>query len=257
MFFAFAILSTIVLQLLLTRETSFTAWHAAIASAFIAAGGLLSFFLTLRYQFQPGTTPWYLAANYYDPKTMGLLHFLGANSNGLLSFLIPGRVLDLCFVFAALVFCVVQVITRKSDSALLLVLTTVSIVMCASIARVYPYGGIRQCLFLAPVLALFAGVAFADLLQRLRGKLQTPAAIVLLAVIAVSLYRGMLYEWPYKEFEDTQSILKELTRSSPRTTKYGSITTQWTPLSSTRGKTILVLSTGPTTRNEGVCSRTR
>lgn len=212
-FFAFAILSTMVLRLLLTRETTFTALHAAIASAFLAAGGLLSFFLTLRYQFQPGSTPWYLAANYYDPKTMSLLHFLGTNSLGLLTFLIPGRVLDLCLVLAALVFCVVQVITRKSDSALLLVLTTVSIVMCASVARVYPYGGIRQCLFLAPVLALFAGVAFADLLQRLRGKFQTPAAIVLLAVIAVSLYRGMLSEWPYREFEDTQSILKELTRS--------------------------------------------
>jgi uncharacterized membrane protein len=212
-FFAFGILGTIVLRLLLTRETSFTAWHAVIASIFLGVGGLLSFFLTLRYQFQPGSTPWYLAANYYDPKTMSLLHFLGTNSKGLLIFLIPGRAVDLCFVFAALAFCAVQAITRRSDSALLLVFTTVSITVCASVARVYPYGGIRQCLFLAPVLALFAAVALADLLQRLRGSLQTPAAIALLAVIMVSLYRGMLFESPYKEYEDTQTILKELTRS--------------------------------------------
>jgi uncharacterized membrane protein len=212
-FFAFGILSTIAMRRLLTHETSFSAWHSVIASMFLATGGLLSFFSTLRYQFHPGSTPWYLAANYYDPKTMSLLHFLGTNSKGLLGFLIPGRALDLCFVLAALVFCTVQAITRESNSALLLVFTTVSITMCASVARVYPYGGIRQCLFLAPVLALFAGVAFADPLRRLRGSLRTGAAIALLVVIGVSLYRGMLSEWPYKEYEDTQSILKELTRS--------------------------------------------
>lgn len=212
--FAFAILSTIGLRLLLTRDTCFRLSHLVIASAFLAAGGLLSFLLTLRYQFQPGRTPWYLAANYFDPKTMSLLRFLSTNFKGLLSFLIPGQLIVLCFVFGAVIFCITQARARKCDAITLLVLTSMSITICASVARVYPYGGIRQCLFLVPVLTLFAGVVFADLLQRLKGSLQPAATLGLMALILLSGYRGMLRQWPYGEYEDTQSILKELAKSS-------------------------------------------
>ncbi len=240
-FFAFAILSTMVLRLLLARDTCFRLSHVVIASASLAAGGLLSFFLTIRYQFHPGRTPWYLAANYFDPKTMTLRHFLNINSQGLLRFLIPGNVVDLCFVFAAIIFCIAQALTRKYEPITLLAFTSVSITMCASVARVYPYGGVRQCLFLAPGLILFAGVAFADLLQRVGGSIerdlleanrlvtngktaavrrvlpitwQPVVAVGFLALIVLSLYRGTLNERPYAEYEDTLSILRELARSS-------------------------------------------
>jgi uncharacterized membrane protein len=213
-FLAFAVLSTIILRLLLTRDTCFRPSHVVIASAFLAAGGLLSRVLTLRYQFQPGKTFWYLEANYFDPKTMSLLRFLGTNSRGLLSFFIPGQVIALCFVVGAVIFCIAQALNRKFDPITLLVFTSVSITICASIARLYPYGGIRQCLFLAPGLILFAGVVFADLLQRLRGSLQPAVTIAFMALILFSGYRGMLRQWPYGEYEDTLSILRELSRLS-------------------------------------------
>jgi uncharacterized membrane protein len=211
---AFGILGTIVLRLLLTHDTRFKLSQVMIASTFFAAGGLLSLVLTLRYQFHPGQGGWYLAANYFDPKTTSLLRFVATNSKGLLSFLIPGQVIALCFVFGAAIFCVTQALDRTFDSITLLVFTSVLIVVCASIARVYPFGGVRQCLFLAPAVALFAGVVFADLLQRLRGSLQLAATVGLLALILFSGYRGMLKQWPYGEYEDTQSILRELGKSS-------------------------------------------
>lgn len=212
--FAFSVLSTIVLQILLTRDTSFRLSHVAIASTCLAAGALVSFALTLRYQFHPGKVPWYLAANYFDPKSGALLHFVSANTSSLLNFLIPEHIVRLCFVLGAVIFCTARVLTRQYDSITLLGFTSVSITICASIARAYPYGGIRQCLFLAPGLALFAGVVFADLLQRLRGTLQPVATVALLAIICLSGYRGIRSEWPYGEYEDTRSILKELARSS-------------------------------------------
>jgi uncharacterized membrane protein len=213
-FLAFGILSTICLRLLLTRDTCFRLSHVVIASAFLAAGGLMSFVLTLRYyQFRPGGQ-WYLAANYFDPKTMNLLRFLSTNSKGLLSFFIPGQVIALCFGFAAVIFCISQVLTRQFDSVTLLGFTSASITICASVAKVYPYGGVRQCLFLAPVLALFAGVVFADLLQRLRVSLQPAATVGFMALILLSGYRGMLRQWPYAEYEDTLSILRKLAKSS-------------------------------------------
>jgi uncharacterized membrane protein len=211
--FALAILSTIAFRFLLTRGACFSLSRAVIASAFLAAGGLLSFFLTLRYQFHAGRTQWYLAGNYFDPKTMSFLHFLSTTSSGLLSFLIPGRVIDLCFVVGAFSFCILQALRRKYDTVTLLVLTSVLITICASVARVYPYGGVRQCLFLAPVVALFAGVAFADLLERIKGSLQPVAIAGFMVLIVLSLFRGTLKEWPYGEIEDTRSILKELAKS--------------------------------------------
>jgi uncharacterized membrane protein len=213
-FLAFGILATICMRLLLSRDTCFRLSHAMIASAFLAAGGLLSFAFTVRYQVRPRGIPWYLVSNYFDSRTTSLLHFLGKNTKGLLSFFIPGQLIALCFVLAAIVFCVAQATTRKYETITLLVFTSLLITICASLARIYPYGGVRQCLFLAPGLTLFAGVAFADLLQRLRVSARPAATIGVLALILLSGYRGLLKQWPYGEYEDTLSILKELSRSS-------------------------------------------
>jgi uncharacterized membrane protein len=216
-FFAFSVLGTIVLRLSFARDTCFRLSHVFLGLAFLAGGSLLSFFLTLRYQFQPGKGQWYLASNYFDPKTMTLLRFLGANSRGLLSFFIPGHVATLCFVIATIIFCMAQALNRTFHPITLLVFTSIAITAFASIVKLYPYGGIRQCLFLSPGIILFAGVAFADLLQRLRGSLQPVVTVVFLALMLLSLYRGMRSEWPYAEYEDTLSILRELARSSAPT----------------------------------------
>ena len=94
-----------------------------------------------------------------------------------------------------------------------MVFTSILITICAAVARVYPYGGIRQCLFLAPVLTLFAGVVFADLFQRLKTFRRPVVTVGFMILILVSGYRSMLSAWPYAEVEDTRSILKELARS--------------------------------------------
>jgi hypothetical protein len=212
--FAFGILSTIGLLLLFNRQTCFKLSHALIACVFLGAGALSSFFLTLRYQLGQRQVQSYLAANYFDPKTMSLLGFLSTNSRGLLSFLMPGRVIALCFAIGAVIFCIGQARARKHEPLTLLVFTSVLIAICASVAGVYPYGGIRQCLFLAPVLTLFAGVVFADLLRRLGGFWRPVVTLGLLALILLSGYRGTLRQWPYGEVEDIRSVLKELARSS-------------------------------------------
>jgi hypothetical protein len=212
--FALGILATIGLLLLLSRSTRFRLSHAVIASASLGAGGLLSLFLTLRYQLAVRQFQGYLAANYFDSKTTSLLSFLAGNSYGLLRFLLPGRVVGLCFVIGAIIFCVGQVRRRKCDPVAILTFTSVLITIGASLARAYPYGGIRQCLFLAPVLALFAGVAFADLLEGFRGPHRQAAVLGVMALIFLSGGRGILKSSPYGEVEDIRSVLKELEQSS-------------------------------------------
>ena len=212
--FAAAVLGTIALRLVLARETRFRLSHLFIASAFLGAGGLLSFALTLRYQFQPGKGQWYLVSNYFDPRTTSLLRFSAENSKGLVSFFIPGQVIAVCFVIAAVIFCVAGALNRRADPVTLLVFTSVAITFLASLVKLYPYGGIRQCLFLAPGLTLFAGIVLADLLQRVKIAWQPIATVGFLAVILLSGYRGMLKQWPYGEYEDTQSILRKLDKLS-------------------------------------------
>jgi 4-amino-4-deoxy-L-arabinose transferase-like glycosyltransferase len=212
--FAASILSTIALCLVFTRGTRFRLSHLVIAAAFLGAGGLLSFVLTLRYQFQPGKGQWYLVSNYFDPKTTSLLRFSVENSKGLLSFFMPGQVVAVCFVIAAVIFCVARAFDRKVDPIMLLVFSSVAIVLLASIAKLYPYGGIRQCLFLAPGLTLFAGVVLADLLKRVKMSWEPIVTLGFLAVILFSGCRGLRRQWPYGEYEDTQSILKKLDKLS-------------------------------------------
>jgi uncharacterized membrane protein len=208
---ACGVLVTMVLRLLLTRDTPFKAMDAVAGAASLAAGAVLSFFLTLRDQYRPGGRGhWYLAAEYFDGRTMSLFHFLSTNSIFLLRFLIPGHLFDVLVVLAAVAFCIGQVIRRQYHSATLLVFTSLLMTIAAAIANVYPYGGVRQCLFLAPVVALFAGVAFADLAQRLNASVRPLATVALLAVIVASLYQETIREWPYGEYEDTKSVLRTL-----------------------------------------------
>jgi uncharacterized membrane protein len=208
---ACGVLLTMVLRLFLTRDTPFKTMHAVAASACLTAGAVLSFFLTLRDQYRPGGRGhWYLAAQYFDASTMNLFHFLSVNSIDLLRFSIPGHLFDLLVVLAAVAFCILQVVRRQYHSITLLVFSSLLITMGAAIANVYPYGGVRQCLFLAPAVALFVGVAFADLAQQLSASVRPIMTVTLLAAIVVCLYRETVREWPYGEYEDTKSVLRTL-----------------------------------------------
>jgi len=211
---AAAALSTMVLRIVLERETCFRLRHVAIGTAALASGGFLSFLLTLRYQFQPGRGQWYLVSNYFDRRTTTIWHFLITNFKGLLSFLIPGQIVTACFAIAVIVFCVSHLIRRKFDTLMLLVFTSVGITVCMSLVDLYPFGGIRQCLFLAPGIVLFAGVVFADVIQQFADAWQPLTTVAIFVLILLSGYRGMRRQWPYGEYEDTKSILEELKKTS-------------------------------------------
>jgi uncharacterized membrane protein len=212
-FLAAAILGTMLLRCIATKDTRFRFGQVVLGSFFLACGAVVSYVLTLRYQFRPGKGQWYLAANYFDPKSMGLLHFLATNSKQVVSFFIPGQIVAVCFVLAATIFCWKQFRTRHFETITLVVVLSFALTICASLLKMYPYGGIRQCLFLAPGLILFAGVAFGGIVQSLQKQRRLAVVLAVLVLILLSGYRGLLKQWPYKEYEDTVSILKELSRS--------------------------------------------
>ena len=208
---ACAFLVTLGLRIVFRRSTPFKWRHAIVGATSLAAGAVLSFFLTLRDQYRPGGRGhWYLAAEYFDRRTMSLFHFLSTNSINLLRFLIPGHLFNVLVVVAVIVFCIRQVIRRDYHSATLIVFSSLLITIAASIANVYPYGGVRQCLFLAPAVALLVGIAFADLTQQVSAPMRPIATVALLGIMIVSLCRETVREWPYSEYEDTKAVLRTL-----------------------------------------------
>jgi hypothetical protein len=212
--FALGIVATIGLQLLLIRDTHFRLSQGVVASASLGAGGLFSLLLTLRYQLGIRQYQWYLAGNYFDRKTTSLLRFVIKNSHELLGVLFGGRAIIICFAIAATIFCIAQARHRKFHPVVILAFASVLINIGASLAGLYPYGGIRQCLFLAPVWALFAGIAFSDLVERLGGNCRKAAALGLMVLILVSGSRGILKASPYEEFQDVRRLLNTLSQSS-------------------------------------------
>src|SRR5262249_32981473 len=153
----------------------------------------LSFAVTLRYQYvSGGRGHWYLAANYFDPKAASLFKFIMTNTRALLMFVMPGRSIVVLLLVAAVIVVLVRAYQRRFDTFSVLVVTTLLAVIGASVANIYPYGGVRQCLFLAPLVDVFAGVIFAAAMQKLPGSFRLAAGAALVALILVSGYRSML-----------------------------------------------------------------
>jgi hypothetical protein len=213
--FGVAILATMLLRAGIDRTLS-ASWKSILPAATVfLAGSALSYTLTLRYQIRSihlGTQS-YLSANYFDPKHEGLLHYLARNTQGVFSFFMPGQILPVLMLISGAIAIALQLKKGKITSLNLLLVTSFSITILASIGHTYPYGGIRQCLFLSPVFILFAGTVIAELVSIVPNTHQSMTAVFLVAVIVASSVRGLGRQWPYEEYEDTQSILRELARS--------------------------------------------
>jgi uncharacterized membrane protein len=213
---AVAVLITMMLRGLLDRTLGSSIISIVLATVCFLAGGILSYALTLRYQLQVKAlgTQSYLAANYFDPKSDGVLHFLASNTRQLISFCIPGPHVVLAVILVGVVVVSVQLWRRTVATITLLLITSFAVTILASFRHVYPYGGVRQCLFLAPVLILFVGSVLADLLLFARPSHRSAAAFVVFGIIAISGARGISGQLPYIEIEDTQSLLHELAAAS-------------------------------------------
>ena len=181
--------------------------HILKASTCLAAGGLVSFVLTLRYQW--GEAAWYLE-DYYWARGSSLLRFILVNTHHLFTFLLPGLPLGVLAAVAILVHLVVELRARTVSPLTILAFTSIGTVLVCGLLHRYPYGGIRQCLFLAPVLCLLAAASMVDLANRFTGRTNTLAIIVIAGVVIASgIYQIRLLK-PYAEVEDIQTVLHRL-----------------------------------------------
>src|SRR5258708_7068322 len=104
--FSFGILAAVFILRLSNRQCQVRIPQIIIASLSLAAGSLLSYMLTLRYQW--GEKAWYLQGSYFTPGS-NLLDFVIPNTHHLLTFFLPGLGAALISVAAIISYLVASI----------------------------------------------------------------------------------------------------------------------------------------------------
>ena len=125
----------------------------------------MSWALTARYQWKEGGHGGgggeYLAAYYYKSgiDAAALVEFAVDRTWGMLGYHMPTVIAAGALIaFGALLL--LSAWRRRLDAVALLGLLAVGLALCAALIDAYPFGGIRQCLYLGPIVFLVAGGAF-------------------------------------------------------------------------------------------------
>ena len=183
------------------------------ASCF-ALGCALSYAVTLRYQWQMGgfAADGRLSSNYYAGRLSDPLEaiwFASSRTWDLFHYHLPAIAAALAIaVFAAAL--IASFARRKADPLLTLFLISVCVAVAAAITRAYPYGGIRQVLWMGPILYLAAGQSLHSLISGARPSTRilavAPAALL---TLPAALY-AFTNDNPYGEYENAQGVLAAL-----------------------------------------------
>jgi hypothetical protein len=205
--FSFGILATLFVFALMDRERVRKVVQVVVASIFLAFGGLVSLFLTLRFQW--GDDAWYLSDYFWAPGT-SLLHFILYNSHHLVTFLLPGLATAAISTVAILIYLFTSVRARRIPPLAVLAFISCNIVLICSLRHLYPYGAIRQCLFLAPVLCLFASESLVQVTNMLPAGLSSISSVAIVGIVIVSGALQIRLYKPYSEVEDIQRVLRSL-----------------------------------------------
>lgn len=155
----------------------------AISQIFVLSAAILVFQLSLKAQMQPGgfgaTT--YLEQAYWSGSLISLPKFAIENSVDIFHFAYPGTLFLFCLCLGLFV-ALREPNTRKI--ALMFILPT-AITFLAAIARLYPYHGDRQIIFLTPMIYLTAGFGIGHLTRLDEKKIITVLLVLIIALSAI------------------------------------------------------------------------
>ena len=205
--FGFGVLAALLILVFTDTKGGREIMQIMAASGFLALGGVLSLFLTLRYQW--GDDTWYMRDYFWSPGS-NVWHFISYNTHHLITFLLPGLAAASISVLAILIYLIASIRKRIMPPLVVLACTSCGIVLLCSLLRLYPYGRIRQCLFLTPVLCLLASESLVRVASRFTGRANSLVFIVIVCIVVVSGAYQIRLEKPYAEVEDIQQVLLSL-----------------------------------------------
>ena len=194
----------------------------AVPCGFFLTGSVVSYLVTLRYQWQEGgfASDTYLLTFYYQGglDAYSIFEFSFDGVWRLLTYHLPDVIA--MAALPALAILLVASMRRKpsvklQDGAIVaLFWLCIAISVGAGVLGAYPLGGTRQVVYLGPVVFLAIGVAFhwtADCLYSLTGRTwATPALLVMTGGTALAGTSTMLRDDPYRTGRNVTSVLAVL-----------------------------------------------
>ncbi len=185
------------------------------AGCFLAACAI-SFFVTFRYQTREGGWGWrgyyeYYYQGAYDAAS--LLEFAASGVRSVLNYHLPAAVAILAVGALALMLAA-SLKRRRLNAIATLALLALGVAIYAATVTLYPLGGIRQNLYLGPVIFLAAGVAVYWMIGWMasftgRGWV-APALVVVAAAIALAGVGDLRGDSPYEKSYNAKEVLAYL-----------------------------------------------
>ena len=191
-----------------------------VPCGFFLAGGALSYLMTLRYQWQEGGfgSDGHLLGYYYQGEfdAHSIFEFSIDGIWSLLKYHLP-EVVAIAVLPAFAILLVVAFLGKfqgKFQDGAIAVLFSfcIAVSVGTAVLAIYPIGGIRQGIYLGPIVFLAVGVAFhwiAGCLSSLTRRGWTMPAL-LVAIAGAMVFAGvsaMRQNSPYKTSEDIKSVL--------------------------------------------------
>lgn len=165
----------------------------------------------------------YLASFYWNGTGTGLLRLVSAPENDLIAFAFPGTAMLLLAVLGA----VASLAGRGSGLALAFFAAPTALTILLAMAGLYPYGGIRQDIFLTGMVYVLAAVGLAALVAPLaasRWQGGPWAARVLTAVTVVALaIPGLQESLGYVRWQGGRQPMRTLTDTLARRVQPGDV----------------------------------
>jgi hypothetical protein len=215
---AFAVLLSIGVEQLRRHGLRQAVSTLAVPGALYALSCAASAWLTVRHQWQL-TSVEYLDANYFDPASGGagaVLIFLARNVHAFLACVLPGHLVAPGVVIMALAACGGVIRGHGEPHGRRLAAVAVVAGLCvgaASVAHIYPLGGIRQDIFLTPVVALAVAASLTYVGRWLPRPAQPAWIAACLGGILIGGALDLYRHDPYREVEDIKTVIARLEAS--------------------------------------------
>ena len=182
-------------------------WPAAC----FMAGCVISYVVTLRYQWQEGG--WVGWERFYYQGAFDVADILGFTTSHtweLLNYHLPQAV-AIPVVGALAIMLIVSLKRKRFDAIATLALLAIGIAIFAALLTLYPLGDIRQNIYLGPIIFLTAGVVIhwtADSLATLTRRAWLAPALAIMAAGAITLAGvvAMQQDSPYKTRQNLKSV---------------------------------------------------
>jgi len=192
-------------------------WRLWLASQLpLAVAGIALYVTTMSSQLGHaavgGGGYWYLLDRYWDGSIAGLRTLLTADRADFIHFAFPGKALFALVVIGA----IAGVVDRRFRHATALLVAPTAVTIAAALAQAYPFGGIRQNMYLAPMVYVAAAVGLAAIAGWLRPRAGTATAWAVVAVTVGALaWIGASRSWRLTQgagAEPMREVAAELVR---------------------------------------------